>query len=139
MGKLHIQLIMPNEKVLDDMVDAVILPGIEGDFEILDQHSPFITQLRPGTIKVTKIIKDEEQEHLFYAIHDGFITIEDNEILVLSEDCESKEHIDVKRATAAKERAEKRLADVSNTKIDFRRAEASLRRAVSRLNTVAAQ
>jgi F-type H+-transporting ATPase subunit epsilon len=133
MGKLHIQLIMPSEKILDDVVDSVILPGIEGDFEILDEHSPFITQLRPGTIKVIK--EGEDEEPLFFAIHDGFITVEDNEILVLSEDCERKDKIDLPRAEAAKERAEKRLADISNDKIDFRRAEAALKRAVSRINT----
>ena len=131
MAKLHIELVMPNEKLLDDYFDKVSVPGIEGNFEILEDHSPFITQLRPGTIFVTK-----DNLHESFAVHDGFVTVENNQILILCEECESKESIDYERALAAKERAEKRINDVSNSNIDFRRAEASLKRAIARINTV---
>ena len=131
MGKLHIQLVMPNEKLLDGYYDKVSVPGIEGNFEILEDHAPFITQIRPGTIFVTK-----DNHHDSFAVHDGFVTVENNEVLILSEECESKEDIDYERAVAARERAEKRINDTSNNNTDFRRAEASLKRAIARINTV---
>ena len=131
MSKLHVQLVMPQEKLLDDDFDIVSVPGIEGNFEILQDHSPFITQLRPGTIYVTK-----DDHHESFAIHDGFVTVENNEVLILSESCENKEDIDLERAIAAKERAEKRLLETDNTNnIDMRRAEEALKRAVARINT----
>ena len=130
MAKLHIELVMPDEKLLDGFFDKVSVPGIEGNFEILENHAPFITQLRPGTIFVTK-----DNHHESFAVHDGFVTVENNEVLILCEECESKEDIDLERALAAKERAEKRIGETSNTSTDFRRAEASLKRAIARINT----
>jgi len=131
MGKLHVQLVMPQEKLLDGNYDKVLVPGIEGNFEILENHSPFITQLRPGTIFVTN-----DDIHESFAIHDGFVTVEDNHVLILCEDCEAKDKINYERALASKKRAEKRIADITNTSIDFRRAEAALKRAVARINTL---
>jgi F-type H+-transporting ATPase subunit epsilon len=122
---------MPDEKLLDGYFDKVFVPGIEGNFEILEEHSPFITQIRPGTIIVTK-----EEETESFAVHDGFVTVEDNQILILCESCEPKNDIDLNRAIAAKDRAEKRISDVNNKNLDFRRAEAALHRALARINTL---
>ena len=130
MSGLHIQLIMPNDKKLDDFVDRAILPGIEGDFEILEGHTAFITKLRSGTLKVYK-----NEEEFFFALHDGFVTVENNKVLILSECCENKKEINLERANSAKARAEKRIADTSNSNIDFRRAEIALKRAVARIDT----
>ena len=134
MEKLHVQLVIPNEELLNGEYDQVSVPGVEGNFEVLPQHSPFITQLRPGTIMITN-----EGHHEIYCVHDGFVTVEDDKVLVLCESCEAKHDIDSERATASKQRAEKRIADVNNKDIDFRRAESSLRRAIARLNTLKAE
>lgn len=131
MAQLHIQIVMPNDKKLDDLVDQVILPGVEGDFEVLDGHTPFITKLRSGILKVFKKGKAE-----FFAMHDGFVTIEDNSILILSESCENKTEINLDRAIAAKDRAEKRMANTSDIDTDFRRAESALKRALARIDTI---
>ncbi|MCL2063232.1 MAG: ATP synthase F1 subunit epsilon [Candidatus Cloacimonetes bacterium] len=131
MSKIHIQVIMPNDKKLDDIVSRAILPGIEGDFEVLEGHTAFITKLRPGILKV---YKGEVAE--YFALHDGFVTVEEDKITVLSENCECKKDINLERASAAKIRAEKRIADTGNTGIDFRRAEIALKRAITRIDTV---
>ena len=130
MSNIHIQVIMPNRVKLKEHIDSAILPGIEGDFEILESHSPFMTKLRPGMLKIVK-----DKEISYYAVHDGFVTVENDEILILSETCENQKEIDIKRATAAKERAEKRLSELSETDTNFRRAEIALKRAISRINT----
>lgn len=132
MAELHIQLVMPNDQKLDTLADQVILPGVEGDFEVLDGHTPFITKLRSGILKVYKKGKAE-----LFAIHDGFVTIEDNEILVLSENCENQKEIDFDRAIKAKERAEKRMAvpAKADSEIDYRRAEAALKKSLTRIDT----
>jgi len=130
MDEIHIQVIMPGTTKFDDFVERAILPGVEGDFEVLNGHTAFITKLRPGTLKVYK-----QKEELSFALHDGFVTVEDNKILVLCENCENKKEIDLNRALISKERAEKRIADSQNTEIDFRRAEYALKRAIARIDT----
>ena len=130
MEGIHIQVNMPGVKKLDDIVERAILPGIEGDFEVLQGHTAFITQLRAGVLKVYK--NHEEQR---FAMHDGFVTVESDKITILSECCERKKEIDLERAQAAKKRAEKRMSDLENTGIDFRRAEMALKRAITRIDT----
>ena len=131
MAKINVKIYMPSEKKMDEMVDSVILPGIEGDFEVMIDHTPLITKLRPGTLRV---YKNEHAE--YYALHDGFVTIENNNVLIVSEGCENKKEINIERAEAAKQRAEKRIADTTNSTIDFRRAEIALKKAIARIDTM---
>jgi F-type H+-transporting ATPase subunit epsilon len=131
MSNIHVEIVQPTGVKLDLMIDSIILPGIDGDFEVLADHTPFITKLRPGTLVVHK-----EDQEIKYAIHDGFVTVENNRIIVISDTVESSSEIDIKRAEAAKERAEKRLFSENKESIDFRRAEIALHRAIARINTI---
>ena len=130
MSKINIKIIMPDRKKLDEMVNSVVLPGIDGDFEVLEGHSPFITRLRSGAIRILV-----DSKHEYYAIHEGFTSVENNKVLVLSEICENQEEIDIKRAEKAKERAEQRFSKADPGTVDFRRAEVALKRAITRLET----
>jgi len=131
MPDIRIQIVKPNIKKLDTMIDSAILPGVEGDFEVLPGHAPIITKLRPGVLRYTI-----GTDHDYVAIHEGFVTVEDNTILVLTEACEKRDEIDVLRAESAKERAEKRIANKgSEQNVDFRRAEVALQRAIARIST----
>jgi len=131
MPDIHIQVVMPNLKKLDKMVDSAILPGVEGDFEVLPGHAAIITKLRPGVLRYTI-----GTDHDYVAIHEGFVTVENNSILVLTENSEKRDEIDMQRAEAAKERAEKRIANKSDEQnVDFRRAEIALKRAIARIST----
>lgn len=131
MSNIHVEIVQPTGVKLDLMIDSIILPGIDGDFEVLADHTPFITKLRPGTLFIQK-----EDQEIKYAIHDGFVTVENNRIIVISDTVESSSEIDIKRAEAAKERAEKRLFSENKESIDFRRAEIALHRAIARINTI---
>jgi len=132
MPDIHFQVVMPNVKKIDQMVDSAILPGTEGDFEVLPGHATFVTKLRSGVIRYTI-----DTENDFLAVHEGFVTVEADNIMILTEDCEHKNEIDATRAQSAKERAEKRIANKSGeTAVDYRRAEAALQRAVARLSAV---
>ncbi len=131
MSNIHVEIVQPTGVKLDLMIDSIILPGIDGDFEVLADHTPFITKLRPGTLFIQK-----EDQEIKYAIHDGFVTVENNRIIVISDTVESSSEIDIKRAEAAKERAEKRLFSENKESVDFRRAEIALHRAIARINTI---
>lgn len=75
------------------------------------------------------------KETRLIAVHGGFIEVQSDKVIVLAESAELPEEIDVERAIAARERAERRLASRSNQdRIDHRRAELALQRAVTRIN-----
>ncbi|MCB5249726.1 MAG: F0F1 ATP synthase subunit epsilon [Candidatus Cloacimonadales bacterium] len=131
MKKIHIELIMPEGKKIDEMVDSINVPGVDGDFEILPDHTPFITKIRPGTLCLNTNNKTTK-----YAIHDGFITVDKDKVIIISEIAESEKEIDLNRAKLSKERAEKRIFNSKDEDIDYRRAEVSLHKAVARINTI---
>ncbi len=125
---VNIEIVMPDRIKLERKCDHLIVPGIEGDFGIYKDHTPIMTQLRPG---VLHIIYDGKEEKM--AIHDGFVTVENNQVIILSERVESEAEIDFKRAEEAKARAEQRLKEQPKD-LNFRRAELALRRALTRLS-----
>ena len=127
MSKIHIKVIQPNQIRIDKKYDHVIVPGVDGDFGISFDHTPFITKIRTGILQLFQNEKCEE-----YAIHDGFVTVENNVITIVCDTIEKKDEIDIERAKASRERAEERLKS-SKENINFRRAEASLKKALVRL------
>jgi len=127
MIKIHIKVIQPNQIRIDKKYDHVIVPGVDGDFGISFDHTPFITKIRTGVLRLFQNDKCEE-----YAIHDGFVTVENNIVTIVCDTIERKDEIDIARAKASKERAEERLKS-SKENINFRRAEASLKKALVRL------
>jgi len=127
MSKIHIKVIQPTQIRIDAEYDHIIVPGVDGDFGISFDHTPFITRIRTG---VLQLFQNENCEE--YAIHDGFVTVENNVVKIVCDTIERKDEIDIERAKASKERAEERLKS-SKENINFRRAEASLKKALVRL------
>jgi F-type H+-transporting ATPase subunit epsilon len=126
---LHLKIIQPTRILLDEECEHVIVPGIEGDFGISPGHTPFITKIRPGILYAYS-----KKKKTAYAVHDGFVTVENDTVRIVCEVIEAEKEIDRSRAEKAKMRAQERMSS-STPDTDFRRAEASLKRAVARLQT----
>jgi F-type H+-transporting ATPase subunit epsilon len=54
MASLHFELVSPERLLMSDDVDAVEIPGTEGDMGILPGHAPVLSTLRPGVVTVTR-------------------------------------------------------------------------------------
>lgn len=126
-GTFTLRVVSPEGNVLKAEAEFVVLPGATGEIGILPNHAPLITAMDIGVIRytvngITKKISTSG----------GFVEVSDNKVTVLADTAEPAELIDVKRALAAKERAEKRLSQRSD-ETDFRRAELALRRAIARI------
>ncbi len=130
MPKIRISIIQPTQTKIDNEYDHVIVPGVDGDFGVSAEHTPFITKLRPGIISLYTG-KDIDK----YAVHDGFCTVENDHLKIVCETCEHSSEINLKRAEDAKLRAEKRIKkQVKEEETDFRRAENALKRAIARMS-----
>lgn len=127
MSKIEIKIIKPDGVIVAGEYDQVIIPGVDGDFGVLPGHTPFITKIRPGVISLINSNQKDE-----YAIHDGFITVENDKVSVVCDTIEHKDEIDIKRAENSKNRAMERLKS-NESEINYRRAEMSLKRAIVRL------
>lgn len=109
-------------------IKSVSAPGTEGYFTILANHTPFVSSLQPGVIRVTRPNGD-----LFaFSMSGGFLMTDGKKVILLADAVERPEEIDIARAQAAKERAEKRLAE-RTPDINIDRARLALLRALNRL------
>ncbi len=126
--KCRVKIIQPTRIVLDSECDHIIIPGEEGDFGVSLHHTPVIAKIRPGSLIIYK-----DNKMVTYAIHDGFATVENNVVRIVCEVIENAEEIDTERAAKAQDRAKQRLSAPKEQEIDYRRAEAALKRALVRI------
>ena len=104
-------------------------PGLDGSFGVLKNHREGIIALGIGEVKI-----ENDNSIEWYATSGGFAEITSDKIELLLESIEKSSDIDVKRAAKSIERARGRKVEPQNDKIDSLRLEASLARAINRLN-----
>jgi len=128
MSTIQLEIVTPERIVYSQEVNMVIVRGELGEIGILPKHAPFVTPLVISGVRIKK--ENEEQK---VAISGGFLDVNPEKVVILAETAELSEEIDVDRAMAAKERAERRLAEKGKEEIDFKRAQLALQRAINRL------
>ncbi len=130
-GNIKLEVVTPDKAVVSEDVQIVMAPGSLGEFGVLIGHTPFLTTLKSGVIRYT----DAQGTERYVFVNGGFAEALPDKVTVLAESAERRKDIDLDRAKAALERAEKRLAeDRSREDIDSDRAKAALERAVVRIN-----
>ena len=77
---MNLEIITPDKTIYKGEAELVQLPGIDGSFEILNNHAPLISALKKGKVKVRKDGSDD-----FYEINGGVIEVLENKILILAE------------------------------------------------------
>jgi F-type H+-transporting ATPase subunit epsilon len=127
--RLGVRLLTPEGAIFDDLAYMVIAPSVEGEVGILPRHTPFIAFLRHGEVRI-KLLDDTD---LIYATTEGYVSVEEDRVLVLTEQAEKADEIDVERARAALERAEADLAEAGDDEVRRTTAESARRRAENRL------
>ncbi|MBI3668329.1 MAG: F0F1 ATP synthase subunit epsilon [Acidobacteria bacterium] len=129
---LQLEVVTPERQLIAESVNEVQLPGLDGYLGILPGHAALITELGLGELSYRK------GKETFYAIvFHGFAEVLPDRVIVLAERAERAEEIDINRARAARERAEKRLAQREAAEIDWDRATFALQRALIRLQVAA--
>jgi F-type H+-transporting ATPase subunit epsilon len=82
-GKIHLDLVSPEQLLLSDDVDMVTVPGADGYFGILPGHAPVMSALRPGVIEIKGGVEDGDMK-LF--IRGGFAEVTPTQVSVLAEE-----------------------------------------------------
>lgn len=124
----QLEIVTPFRKVLSETVTAIVAPGEEGYFGVLPGHTPLLTSLQIGYLKV-----EQGERVLFFSISGGFAEVLPTGVKIFAETAEAAAEIDVKRAESAKERATKRLHE-GRKQWDLERTRDALARAKNRLN-----
>ena len=90
MDKFKLEFVTPEKSLLSSEVEQVIIPGSEGEFTILADHSPMISSLKPGLIS---IYEDSSSEAVIYFVTDGFIDMASNNLTILAQSVIEKSQI----------------------------------------------
>ena len=126
---IKLEVVTPEKYVVNEKAQIVMAPGTVGEFGVLRDHTPFLTSLKTGRLHY----KDVSGKESVVFVSGGFAEALPDRVTVLAESAERREDIDIDRAKAAMERAQKRLAGGKSEDIDFERAHAALIRAIERL------
>jgi F-type H+-transporting ATPase subunit epsilon len=79
---MQVEIITPDKEIFKGEVQLVQLPGIDGSFEILNNHAPLISALKKGKIKLKKTKESRDE---FFEINGGVIEVLNNKVLILAE------------------------------------------------------
>jgi len=125
--KIRLEILTPEKMLFTEDISSVRLPGARGYFGVFPGHTPFISVLGVGTIKV-----ERDGKISTFATTGGVAEVLPSGVSVLAEACESGQDVDTKRAEASKERAQKRIKE-GGQDWDVQRAQLALARALNRL------
>ena len=132
MVDLILKVLTPSGLVVEESVDEVRVPGVEGEFGVLPDHSSLISSLAIGQLSFIKGVTSKAM-----AIHSGVIQIENNTVTVFADNAEFAESVDKPRAQNARARAEAKIKQLESELLvdteDYSEARFALQRAIVRL------
>jgi len=128
---VHVDVVSAEEHIFSGTAKMVHTSGVMGDLGILPRHTPLLTKLKPGEVRVE--LPDGGEEHLY--ISGGMLEILPHCITVLADTAIRAKDLDEAAAKEAKERAEKMLAD-KHAEMDIAQAERELAEAIAQLQAI---
>jgi F-type H+-transporting ATPase subunit epsilon len=117
----RVDVVSAHESVYSGEARFVVLPGESGELGIFPRHTPLITRVKPGTVRIEK--PDGEEEFVFIA--GGILEVQPDRVTVLSDTAIRGKDLDEERATAAKHAAEEALKN-ARSEIDIAKAQSEL-------------
>ena len=130
MSEFKVSIVSSNEEIFVGSADMLYATGSLGEIGIAPGHSPLLTGLMPGPVRVC----NGDNEETFFC-SGGFIEVQPDVVTVLSDVAERADSMDEAKAIAAKEQAEKDLSD-NKDNVDFAKAASQLAEAAARLKTI---
>jgi F-type H+-transporting ATPase subunit epsilon len=126
---LLLEIVTPERLAYSDTVDAVNLPGIEGELGVLPHHAPLVSMLGVGELRIRKGGAEES-----FAIVGGFLQVRPDKVVVMAETADLASEIDLEKAQQARREAEQALEGGARTDaVDLAAARAALQQALLRI------
>ena len=124
---LLLEIVTPEKLAYSDTVDAVTLPGSEGELGVLPHHAPLVSMLGVGELRIRKGADTET-----FAIAGGFLQVRPDKVVVMAEMADMAADIDLERAAEARREAERALEGGFHEGADLAQARAALQVALLR-------
>ncbi len=125
---LNVDVVSAEQEVFSGEATFVALPGESGELGIMPGHTPLVTRIKPGAVRITLV--DGSQELVFVA--GGVLEVQPKGVTVLADTAIRGEDLDEARALEAKARAEAIITE-NKSDIDYARAQSELSVAVAQI------
>ena len=126
---LQVELVSPDRILYSDEAEMVICRTPAGEIAFMAGHIPFLGALGIGVVRIHKEGGDVER----VAVHEGFVEVKDDRVIILSDVAEMPDQIDVDRARRAKDEAESEVKSAGDDEDAAEEAKRRARRAEVRL------
>ena len=127
----QVDVVSAEEQIFSGQAEFVALPGETGELGIYPRHTPLITRIRPGAVRVQTANGGEE----FVFVAGGILEVQPNGVTVLADTAIRGGDLDEAKATAAKKQAEELMLN-KDSKIDYAKAQAEMAAAIAQLAAI---
>jgi F-type H+-transporting ATPase subunit epsilon len=132
MSSIYVDVVSAEQSIFSGEAKFIALPGESGELGILPGHTPLITKIRPGAVRIEKLDGDEE----FVFVAGGILEVQPNKVTVLADTAIRGHDLDEAKALEAKKAAEEAMQNRS-TEIDFAHAQSEFAMAAAQLAAIA--
>ncbi|HVL57726.1 MAG TPA: F0F1 ATP synthase subunit epsilon [Burkholderiaceae bacterium] len=132
MATIHVDVVSAEEQIWSGAADFVVLPGEGGELGIYPQHTPLITRIRPGAVRIKPAGQPQEE---FVFVAGGLLEVQPNRVTVLADTAIRGNDLDEAKAEEAKRHAEEALTN-RDANLDYAKAQAELAAAVAQIQAI---
>lgn len=129
---LHVDIVSAEKTLYSGSAEVVIAPGQRGELGIYPRHTPLLTTLKPGSVRIK--VPDQLEEELIY-VSGGILEVQPNVVTILSDSAIRGADLDEAKALEAMRTAEEAMKDKAAT-IDYAQAQVELAQAVAQLAAI---
>ena len=119
MATIHVDVVSAEGGIFSGEAKFVALPGEMGELGIYPRHTPLITRIKPGAVRIVRADNDEEE---FVFVAGGILEIQPGTVTVLADTATRGHDLDEAKATQAKQLAEEAMKNAKSD-IDFAKAQ----------------
>ena len=127
----HLEVVSAEKKLFSGLVEKIQVTGSEGELGIFPGHTPLLTAIKPGMIR---IVRENGQEEFIY-LSGGVLEVQPNNVIVLADTAIRGQDLDEARALEAKRQAEEHIHS-SHGDVDYAQASAELAKAIAKLRVI---
>ncbi|MCE2679009.1 MAG: F0F1 ATP synthase subunit epsilon [Burkholderiales bacterium] len=132
MSTIQVDVVSAEELIFEGLAEFVALPGESGELGIYPRHTPLITRIRPGSVRVK--LEGQATEELIF-VNGGVLEVQPNRVTVLADAAVRGKDLDEAKAAEAKRLAEQAMVNRAGS-LDYARAQAELAEAVAQLAAI---
>ncbi|MCU7907026.1 MAG: F0F1 ATP synthase subunit epsilon [Candidatus Thiodiazotropha sp. (ex Epidulcina cf. delphinae)] len=129
---IHVDIVSAEGEIFSGMAEMVYAPAVMGEVGIAPRHTPLVTQLKPGEVRVDT---DSGAEMQHFYVSGGILEVQPHLVTVLADTAIRAADLDEAAAQEAKRRAEDAMADRS-AEFEYAKAQAELAEAVAQLRAI---